>query len=248
MAWLKLLLILLTLLVGSAVIPTIEQQQAAPVNGVKAADPPKRKPILPWRRAADVTAISAQGGPVSPDGTEEISCDLPAKLHIRNVGGTDGAGLCVWASQQHTAYFQHVWAMQGVFDYMKTQKGGGWPERVDQITALLAKKAGVDTPAYVQVQAKNNLEILKLACRTGRMPGVTYSFSPTGNYNRQFINHMVTLVHASDKWFCILDNNFPSSYEWMDPQTFLNVHTRNGRENGWATIFLNDPPPAPPKN
>lgn len=244
MPWLKILLIALTILLSGVKI----QEQTGPADGVK-SNPAKqpRRPLFP-RRQPVTYAIAAQGGPISPDGSEEIACDLPARLHIRNVGGTDGAGLCVWASQQHTAYYQHVWSMQGVFDYMKTQRGGGWPERVDQVTAILAKRAGVETPPYIQLQAKNNLEMLKLACRTGRMPGVTYSFSPTGNYNRQFINHMVTLVHASDKWFCVLDNNYPNSYEWMDPQTFLNVHTRNGKENGWATIFLNDPPPAPPQN
>ncbi len=246
MAWVKIALLIIAVILG---IVKMQEQQPLPVppDGVFIKQPLKRQPLLPWRRPAGV-ASSAQGGPVSPDGTEEISCDLPAKLHIKNTGGTDGAGLCVWASQQHTASYQHVWPMIDVFNYMKTQRGGGWPQRVDQVTALLAKKAGAELPHYVQVESKNNLEILKLACRTGRMPGVTYSFSPTGNYNRQFINHMVTLVHASDKWFAILDNNFPSSYEWMDPATFNNVHTRNGRENGWATIFLNDPPPAPPKN
>ncbi len=246
MPWLKIALFVCALLLG-LLQKAINEQVTVPADGVKIVDPakPKRKPFLPWR---EVVSAAAQGGPTSPDGLEEIACDLPAKYHIKNVGGTDGAGLCVWASQAHTARYQHVWPMIDVFNYMKTQPGGGWPERVDKVTALLAKKAGEPLPKYIPVEAKNDLEILKLACRTGRMPGVTYSFSPTGNYNRQFIAHMVTLVHASDKWFCILDNNFPSSYEWMDPQTFLNVHTKNQRENGWATIFLNDPPPSPPHN
>lgn len=243
MIWLKIALTIILLVLGGGLRVPFDEKLSngvQPSPGVKPDRKPRRKPVN--------YTVAAQGGPTSPDGLEEIACDLPASLHLRNVGGTDGAGLCVWASQQHTAMFQHVWLMQGVFDYMKTQRGGGWPERVDAVVALLAKKANEPVPPYIQVQAKDNLAILKLACKTGRMPAVTYSFSPTGNYNKQFIAHMVTLVHASDKWFCVLDNNYPEKYEWMDPQTFLQVHTRNGRENGWATIFLNDPPPAPPRN
>ncbi len=87
----------------------------------------------------------------------------------------------------------------------------------------ICQKKGVPVPPYIQVQGKD-IEILKLACKTGRMPGVTYSFSPSGRYGGQKIAHMVSLPHADDKWFCVLDNNFPRTYEWLTPQEFSRTY------------------------
>ena len=45
-------------------------------------------------------------GPVAPDG-EEVQNDLPKEFpHIRNRGGSDGKGLCVFASLNHSAIWQ----------------------------------------------------------------------------------------------------------------------------------------------
>jgi hypothetical protein len=233
-------------------------------------DPPKRK-ILPWREVKEVKeqtlrkpigywhapskdfvttgwetfAGKAQvGGTTSPDGAEEIQIDLPPELHLKNTGGTDKAGLCVWCSGNHAAYWQHVHACEAIFTRMQREKGGGWPERVDQLLPKFAAELGLPTPRYIQVQNRD-LAILRLATRTGRMPGVTYNFSPTGRYQGR-IAHMVSLVHCTDRWCTILDNNHPKTYEWMDPATFLKVYTYGG--NGWAWIFEDPGPPPPPHN
>lgn len=250
MPWLKIALVAALLLLGGAVHVSTDGKPAADPPKSEPAKPAPRRPILPIRPKFLPPAIEAAsvGGQKSPDGTEEINCDLPKEFHLRNVGGTDGAGLCVWCSITHTAIWQHIWELMGTFQYMQSQRGGGWPERVDSVVPLLAKKAGVPTPPYIQVQSRNDYEILKLACKTGRMPCITYSYSPTGRYGGAKIAHMVSLVHATDKWVGILDNNFPGTIEWMDPQTFMNVHTNRGRENGWAVVFLADPPPPPPVN
>ena len=58
------------------------------------------------------------------------------------------------------------------------------------------------------------------------------------------IAHMVSLVHADDKWFAILDNNFPGSIEWMSPEEFKRTYT--GGRAGWAVLLLNPGPPPPP--
>jgi hypothetical protein len=88
--------------------------------------------------------------------------------------------------------------------------------------------------------------ILKLACKTGRMPGVTYSFSPTGRYGGRRIAHMVSLVSADDRHFVILDNNYPGTYEWMTPEEFTRSYTGGGQ--GWAVILLAPPPSPVPVN
>jgi len=185
------------------------------------------------------------GGPRHPDGTE-VQLDLPREYQLRNRGGSDGAGLCVFASLQHSAVWQDVAPLTHVFSWMFTHPGGGWPEKVDQVIAAICKEQNVAAPDYLQVEGPD-LEILKLACRTGRMPAVTYSMSPTGRYGGARIAHMVSLVHADERWFAVLDNNYPGTIEWMTPADFRATYLgRSGQ--GWAIILLAEGPPPPPSN
>jgi hypothetical protein len=128
---------------------------------------------------------------------------------------------------------------------MFAHPGGGWPEKVDKVIADVCRKKGVTPPAYLNAET-NDLEILKLACRTGRMPCVTYCRSPAGRYNGKKIAHMVSLVHADDNWFCVLDNNFPGTYEWMTPAEFRSTYVCGSR--GWCVILLDFGPPPVPTN
>lgn len=184
------------------------------------------------------------GGPSFRDGTE-IQCDLPADLHLKNSSGRDGMGLCVFASVNHSAYWQHVAALQDFLQWMRRRSGGGYPRKVDQMIEEICKEKGVPKPDYIQIEG-GDLEILKLACKNGLMPAVTYSFSPSGRYGGRRISHMVSLVHADDQHFVILDNNFPDNYEWMSPQEFQKTYT--GGRSGWSVILLHPGPPLPPKN
>jgi hypothetical protein len=194
--------------------------------------------------ATGMLALAASvNGPTAPDGTE-VQNDLPAELHVRNRGGSDGAGLCVFASLKHSAIFQEVTPLKEIFEYMFSRPGGGYPDKVDRVIRDICKQKGVPIPPYIQVEGKD-IEILKLACKTGRAPGVTYGFSPSGRYGGQRIAHMVTLLHADNKWFCVLDNNFPKTYEWMTPQEFQRAYTADG---GWCVIFLDSGPPPVPEN
>ena len=72
--------------------------------------------------------------------------------------------------------------------------------------------------------------------------------TPIGRYGGQRIAHMVSLVHASERWFAVLDNNYPgeTAYEWLSPDEFRRVWDEG---NGtWAMVLLTPPPPGPPKN
>lgn len=202
-----------------------------------------------WKAKAfeSIVPVSAAsvGGFTAPNG-KEIQCHLDERFHLKNRGGSDGAGLCVFASLKHGSIFQHVRQTEDIFEFMFTRPGGGYPSKVDKIISLLCESKKVELPDYLQIESRD-LEILKLACKTGRMPGVTYGFSPTGRYNGQRIAHMVSLCHADDDWFGILDNNYPRSIEWMDPNTFLRVYTSGGG-NGWSVIFLDPGPPPAPTN
>ncbi len=208
------------------------------------------------------SAFAKVGGPTSPDGKAAVQLDLPLDLHLRNSGGNDrtrdnprgepgkGYGLCVFTSINHSAYWQNVPLLWEFRDWMKNHPGGGHPQKVDEMVARLAKEKGVEPPKVVHVTGNNQqvLQILKQLVQSGRMPGITYSYSPTGRYNGQPISHMVTLLAAgvgegpdgTGGW-AILDHNHPGSIEWMDEATFLRVFT--GGRQGWACFLL---PPGPP--
>lgn len=195
-------------------------------------------------------ALPAGGkvGASSMDGVE-ISCDFPGSRHRRNTE-SKGLGLCVFTSIHHAADWQNI---PGLIDFPKWMRdkgipGGGYPEKVAKLIPQICQERGVPTPEYFQVES-NDLEVLKAACASGRMPGVTYSFSPTGRYGGKRISHMVNLVHADDKGnWVILDNNFPGEdkYEWLTTQEFLKTYSGGG--TGWSVIFADPPPPPPPFN
>lgn len=201
--------------------------------------------LLAFGRSSFAQSKSAHvSGPVNRDGVE-VQVELPSKFHVKNRGGSNGAGLCVFASLKHASIWQNVGATRDIFEYMFDKPGGGWPEKVDKVIEAICKSKGVAVPDYCQYQGRD-AEFLVKALKTGRMVGVTYSFSPTGRYGGKRIAHMVDLVHAEGDWFCILDNNFPGTYEWMDRQTFL--RTWSGGGNGWAVVFLAPSPPPVPKS
>lgn len=175
----------------------------------------------------------------------EVQLPLPPDFHTKNVGGTDGAGLCVFDSMHHSGIWCDEPVFAAIFDYMKNHPGGGYPDKVAKMVKQCAKEMGLPEPDYIQVTGKD-LGILKEACRLGRMPGVTYSRSPTGRYNGRRISHMVNLVHADDNWFVVLDNNYVTGekhLEWMSPDEFLKTYSP-----GWAVIPLKAGPPFPPSN
>jgi hypothetical protein len=189
--------------------------------------------------------------PVAKDGTA-VQCDLPAMLHMRNTGGSDGAGLCVFTSLEHSARWQNVRPIQGFQKWMTRRPGGGYPDKVDAMIKAFCQEQGVPVPKYLQVES-TDLGILRKALASGRSVGVTYCKSPTGRYGGGTISHMVSLMAAGagngpdgKGWWAILDNNFPGTYEWMSEAEFLRTYA--GISRGWAVIFLAPPPPPAPKN
>lgn len=58
------------------------------------------------------------GGPTAPDGRTEIHVDLPPSQHLKNKGGSDGAGLCVFTSIDMAARWQDVKQLIGFRDWI----------------------------------------------------------------------------------------------------------------------------------
>ncbi len=53
----------------------------------------------------------------------EVMADLPESLRIRNTVGTDGAGLCVWASTGMMANYLNVRELFGIFEELQREPG-----------------------------------------------------------------------------------------------------------------------------
>lgn len=225
-------------------VPPSRQPQPQPQPQPRPCPDDSCRPRRPWGDDSSASVEASVSGPEHPDGTR-IRCELPGNFHQRNTGGSDGAGLCVFASMRHTGLWQNESAFSGLFNYMRNFPGGGYPSKVDAMLKRYCQEKNLPMPQYLQVEG-SDLEILKAACRSGRMPCVTYGVSPTGRYGGRRIAHMVSLVHADDRHFVILDNNFPGeqAYEWLTPQEFLQAYTAGG--GGWAIILV-DPPGAPPR-
>jgi hypothetical protein len=197
---------------------------------------------------------SQVGGRTSPDGQEEITIDLPGDKQMHNEAGTDRAGLCVWTSLNHSAYWANIEELFTLQQYMRSQPGGGWPDRVDKVLGKIAPHV-----EYLQYTGKDPAAV-RLALKTGRMPCVTYGYSPRYVSARNpsgRVSHMVNCVHLSDRWACVLDNNFvpetpdqkadPKTYEWMTPDEFLSRWCMTDG-TGWAVIPLHVGPPPIPTN
>jgi hypothetical protein len=216
--------------------PCQKKPQISPSKPAPAPQPPP-KPRTPWDDSEKLTV----GGPVSPDGKTEIQCDLPVAQRTKNVGGTDGAGLCVFSSIGHAARWQNEKRLVDFQEKMKKEPGGGYPEKVDRMIAKYGKGT-----QYIQYEGKDPT-LLKLALKTGRMPSVTYDGHDPHYGMHSYIAHMVNLVYLDDAQACILDNNFigDNDFVWMTTKEFYDRWTGDG---GWAVVLLAPPPPPVPKN
>lgn len=186
------------------------------------------------------------GGNLAPDGAE-VMIDLPTRERVKNRGGSDEAGLCVFASTKHSAVWQNVVPLIGIFEWMFDKPGGGWPQKLDAVIARICQEKRVGIPGYLNYQGKD-FSLVKAAIESGRMVGVTYHWSPSGRYRGQRIAHMVNVVHYSGDWVGILDNNFPGEIEWITVRDFQQVSTGGTGGNFWAVVFAAPGPPPVPRN
>ena len=87
--------------------------------------------------------------------------------------------------------------------------------------------------------------VLTVVVTAAVLIGIYQNQVPTADYPP---GYMVSLVHADDQWFCVLDNNYPGvdKYEWMTPDEFRRSYT--GGRAGWSVILLDPGPPPPPRN
>jgi hypothetical protein len=189
------------------------------------------------------------GGDTAPDGVP-AQIDMPQDLRMHNTGGMGwrgpgtGAGLCVFTSINHAAIWQDVEPLLDFQKWMTTKPGGGYPEKVDDMIQRKCNEAGLPVPRYVQVEGRD-IGPIQMACKTGRMPCITYGYSPSGRYGGDQISHMVNCVHAMNGSYAILDNNYPEQLEWLNEREFKSSYLSDG---GWCVVLLEPGPPPPPRN
>lgn len=194
------------------------------------------------------------GGPTSAG--VRATADLPVSQHLRNTGGVDGLGLCVFTSAEVASRWQSS-ALTGFQQWMTRQPGGGYPEKLEEMVVRFCRETRRDIPPYVQ-HTGGDEQVLDLAVRTGRMPCITYA-GRDDFYGDQVIAHMVNLAHLDAERAAVVDNNRPGVWVWMSRKQLLDrwrgvdangrpltVPTRRGPMQvggGWAVVFLDPPPP-----
>ncbi len=186
--------------------------------------------------ASAVNAEFRVGGPEMNG--KKIRVDLPMSQHIRNVGGSDGKGLCVFASISHGGDWSNN-ELRDLFEWMRTKPGGGWPSKVDAMISQFSKEKRIGLPNYIQHTA-GEASFLEAALQAGRYPAVTYSGRDNVYYSKQ-VAHMVNLVLFDKDTAVIHDNNYPGKYLWMSREDFLPRWREMG--GGWAIVPLDPGPP-----
>ena len=184
-----------------------------------------------------------------------VDQDYPELRRMKNVGGSDGAGLCVFTSIAHS-FDWHAMPWGRYFrEWMRKRPGGGWAEKVTNELRKYCQESRIEMPDVLQVYPTSEMKLPKIidlmaeAVQAGHMVGMTYCYSPTSGRYGGTIAHMVNCVGARmgpDKniW-AILDNNYIDGIQWMDEKTLAKVFGGNG--GGWFVAVLNrpDPPPVP---
>ncbi len=216
-------------------------------------------PLL-WLLAASALAPPAFGQDIRPGGPTSAGvravCDLPTGQHLRNTGGSDGLGLCVFTSAELASRWQSA-TLAGFQQWMTRQPGGGYPEKLEEMVVRFCRDSKREIPPYVQ-HTGGDEQLLDLAVRTGRMPAITYA-GRDDFYQNQVIAHMVNLAHLDHERAAVIDNNRPGVWVWMSRKQLLDRWRgvdQNGRPltvptirgpmqvgGGWCVIFLDSPPP-----
>jgi hypothetical protein len=155
----------------------------------------------------------------------QASAPIPVELHVRNEGGSDGAGLCVISSVLSAGMAQGVPGLdipgldeasgqnrpgKGSMLWLaaKKRKGGYNPEKL----AVLLNEV-MPREKWVSYVGSDPLEIEKLT-KAGYRVCATMN---TGlQYGYKHIAHMVNDIHyETNGWACVVDNNDPGMFHWM---------------------------------
>lgn len=175
---------------------------AIPLSDVRAQEPDRRGEI--WSKSATHEGVRA-------------SAPIPPHMHMRNEGGSDGAGLCVICSIIINGRYQGVPGLEGgknsaLWKAAKNAPGGYSPDKL----ARLLRQVMPDEKyaSYLGTGSAKDRAVLEKLSKAGYPIGATMNTGRT--YNYMPIHHMVSLIHyRMGGWACFVDNNKPGTYSWI---------------------------------
>jgi hypothetical protein len=142
--------------------------------------------------ASQVDIGTKIGGSIAPDGRTEIACDLPTSLPPK----TSAAATAPDSASSPASGTPRAGRTSR---FSKTSRPGCDATPAADTRRRSTPRSSRSAPNAVCRRLRTcrsrgrDLDILNRACRTGRMPSVTYSFSPTGRYGGQRIAHIILL-------------------------------------------------------
>jgi hypothetical protein len=153
------------------------------------------------------------------------SAPIPVELHVRNEGGSNGAGLCVISSVLSAGMAQGVPGLE-VAGYdeaskgqkpgkgsllwrtAKSRKGGYSPQKLADL--LNEVMPGEKWVSYVGTDPTEIEKLTKAGYR------VCATMNTGQQYGYKHIAHMVNDIHyETNGWSCVVDNNDPGMFHWM---------------------------------
>lgn len=161
---------------------------------------------------------------------------IPGPQHFKNEPGSDGAGLCVYASNTIDGVFQDVPELRDGRDsrlwrYVKGRPGGSYPEKFQRDLEAVEFRT-----KWLQFEGTSDeaLSIIRHYNEQGLPVAVTMNTGALYGYRP--IHHMVSLVHIDDDDACIVDNNDPGKYHWMPRDEFARRFMDGPK--GWFVVIL----------
>ena len=184
----------------------------------------------------------------SPDKHGEVALDqpryqgttanapIPPELHIRNEGGSDGAGLCVISSILANGMYQGVPGLEGgkrstLWRDAKSRPGGYYPGKLEDLL-----KRTMPGEKWFSWEG-DGTDLVAAYSAKGFPIGATMNTGAL--YGYQPIHHMISVIHLDDSWACVVDNNDPGKYHWM-PRREYDRRFVDGKQ-GWGFVWLRDP-------
>lgn len=172
------------------------------------------------------------------------SAPIPPRFHIRNEGGSDGAGLCVISSILCNGQYQGVPGLNVADSQGRAGKGS-------TLWRTAKNRPGGYSPDKLQRLLDRTLPEEKWASYVGRDTSILdrlssqgYPIGATMNtghlYRYMPIHHMISLVHyRQGQLACVVDNNDPGKYHWMPAREFDRRWIDGG--TGWAFVWTRLP-------
>lgn len=173
-----------------------------------------------------VPSVPERPDVVYPDYEQERpTVNLEEVLRQANWIGSMNEGSCVFATIIMALRHQ---GRDDLADLIKANyENGSWP------SDLAAKLDALDI-RYAYTSFENDVAFLEWACATRRGVGVTC----------QNGTHMIFLVHLSQDYAGVIDNNSPEEIKWIPREEFLNEWFNS---ESWAVaVIMGSPPPPRP--